>query len=630
MGAFFHNGERVTRSKRIRELGCLGRVWSGHNWVSLFLFVTCVVYSTVAAAAGDNMRRLDVSQTMYGELVLPFAEVLEDPSRQLTIDEVLRRYPSDWLPMTIERAVYPPTSSEFWVRIRLENLGSEPAEVIFQHPMSFLNLLMMFDQQGHILSWSGAAQTISTRDVEDTRLAVRTRVPAGTVGMVYLKISQAYKEPLSTSFRAWSPGPHRLEVMQTLSRDTALVGGLLTAAAILFVIAIGMNRLRLYLFVGYMLSAALTLGYFSGVLRWFLPSRLPWALEPGFHIGLFLTIGFLTAFSARHLGLNAINKALFWFYHVLIGCCVLLVMAALLGANKTFIFYATIVSTQLLLLLVVVSWWVFYRHRRELYVFLHALGLTVLVFALHQQVRLLVIGHPMALESYHTGLILIYIVLFVDLMLLILSIAFWLRHQRRHHLIAESQAQQDPLTGLLNRRGFNRRVQDVFADVGTGSLWVATLDLDHFKRVNDTYGHATGDAVLLNMSDALRKSCRSDQVVARFGGEEFVVVFTAEALSGAMSFMERLRTRLSDTVTTVQSDRIHVTTSIGLALVCPMTAEGLEEALEKADVALYHAKSKGRDQVVLYHKHMEKNKPIAVQPVSRLDVMGPEVPGLAK
>jgi len=151
---------------------------------------------------------------------------------------------------------------------------------------------------------------------------------------------------------------------------------------------------------------------------------------------------------------------------------------------------------------------------------------------------------------------------------------------------ATRAAETDPLTGLLNRRGFDRAVPPEL--VGA----VLQIDLDHFKAINDEWGHATGDATLVAVSDALSASLRTRDVLARMGGEEFAVYFDEIVESRALDVADRLRARVRRDV---QVKGRPVTVSVGLAVTDrPVSRETM---LALADDATYAAKTAGRDQV---------------------------------
>lgn len=157
------------------------------------------------------------------------------------------------------------------------------------------------------------------------------------------------------------------------------------------------------------------------------------------------------------------------------------------------------------------------------------------------------------------------------------------------------QARRDPLTGVLNRRGFEPKAQLLF-DLGLRGgrpLCVCMIDADHFKAVNDTHGHAVGDQVLKGIASALASRMRRTDVLARWGGEEFVLLLPDTSLKAASELAEGLRLAIgSSTWESVGT----VTVSIGLAQIAE-SDHTLQALVERADRALYHAKDMGRNQV---------------------------------
>lgn len=167
-------------------------------------------------------------------------------------------------------------------------------------------------------------------------------------------------------------------------------------------------------------------------------------------------------------------------------------------------------------------------------------------------------------------------------------------------LVGEAQrlAATDALTALLNRRAFAEIVErDVSLAHRHGwPLSVLLLDIDHFKEVNDKYGHAVGDDVLSSVAATLSQTVRKSDLVARWGGEEFVVALSHTAVSGARVMAERLRRRIAETrVDLKRGSSLAATASIGVASLSP--GDSLEDLVARADRAMYTAKSKGRNRV---------------------------------
>ncbi|MEO5611625.1 MAG: sensor domain-containing diguanylate cyclase, partial [Sphingomicrobium sp.] len=155
----------------------------------------------------------------------------------------------------------------------------------------------------------------------------------------------------------------------------------------------------------------------------------------------------------------------------------------------------------------------------------------------------------------------------------------------------------DTLTGLANRRGFRAAIERSAADQrGPSPSSIAVLDLDHFKRVNDKFGHDAGDQVLREFARIARAMVREHDLVARVGGEEFAIFFPGTSVAQAMAVCERLRVSMSHTVVRYHKSRIWVTVSGGVA---PLGAGGIDAAFPIADAALYEAKRNGRDQLAM-------------------------------
>ena len=177
-----------------------------------------------------------------------------------------------------------------------------------------------------------------------------------------------------------------------------------------------------------------------------------------------------------------------------------------------------------------------------------------------------------------------------------------------HGMVAYDNARlaaMDGLTGIYNRRHFLELATHRFADDRIHGRTPAAimLDLDHFKRINDNYGHLIGDEVLREIANRLRAAVHHGDLIGRYGGEEFFLFVTADP-HNAHQLAEQLRATIAATPMITNAGPVHATTSIGIAQMRPSDRD-IDALLARADAALYQAKHQGRNRVV----HASINEP---------------------
>ncbi len=161
-------------------------------------------------------------------------------------------------------------------------------------------------------------------------------------------------------------------------------------------------------------------------------------------------------------------------------------------------------------------------------------------------------------------------------------------------------AMTDDLTGLFNRRTIFERLREEMdrARRYATSISCIMMDLDHFKRINDTYGHLAGDEVLRAAASIARQNKRVPDVVGRYGGEEFLMLLPETGRTGARIVAERVRESIEDTLVEYDDSRIRITASLGVATAHNDEKLSGDELLQRADNALYEAKNRGRNRTV--------------------------------
>lgn len=167
---------------------------------------------------------------------------------------------------------------------------------------------------------------------------------------------------------------------------------------------------------------------------------------------------------------------------------------------------------------------------------------------------------------------------------------------------------RDGLTNLFNYQRFHESLEkEVYrAKRYKLQLTVILADIDHFKAVNDKYGHLAGDYCLKKIADCLKDSLRESDSVARYGGEKFAVILPETDLDGAFIVAERVREDIDSMTIDYEGEKISITVSFGIASLDPVNDVSKNDLIKKADYALYQAKKAGRNKCCLYETRIEK------------------------
>lgn len=160
----------------------------------------------------------------------------------------------------------------------------------------------------------------------------------------------------------------------------------------------------------------------------------------------------------------------------------------------------------------------------------------------------------------------------------------------------EKAAYNDALTGIGNRRYLPEKAKMFFAKEQTGVILL--VDIDNFKKVNDTYGHDVGDEVLRSMYSAISKYERQNGISARFGGKEFVILLPGCELDVALIKTETIRQAVKQIEITTHDNMLHITASLGIYEI--KKEDSFENSIKRADIALYQAKENGKDRIEVY------------------------------
>lgn len=198
-----------------------------------------------------------------------------------------------------------------------------------------------------------------------------------------------------------------------------------------------------------------------------------------------------------------------------------------------------------------------------------------------------------------------------------------------YQALLDREARRDALTGAAVRRVLDRRLHAVWSEAGRqgGSLALVLCDIDHFKSVNDTWGHPVGDRALVEVAQALAAAKRDEDLLARYGGEEFVLLVEGADGAAALAVAERLRERVEGIELEVMGKKIPLTVSLGVSAFPELTVKTAGELMLLADEALYEAKQRGRNRCLLHLGRGRFRAPDGSL-FGRLDTSEPQVPRL--
>ena len=192
--------------------------------------------------------------------------------------------------------------------------------------------------------------------------------------------------------------------------------------------------------------------------------------------------------------------------------------------------------------------------------------------------------------------------------IIVVAIATVINERTKRQVVAELDeakaqltdlANIDPLTNIFNRRYFIEHAQTEL-ERHEREFSILLVDIDHFKKINDTYGHATGDRVLNKAVSVCSLVLRKEDILARLGGEEFVILLPDTSLKLANEIAERLRSAIENTQIRINTGSVNITVSIGISFSSPRDALSLQELIRYADDAMYKAKDAGRNQVAIW------------------------------
>lgn len=530
-------------------------------------------------------------------------QMIRDPAEYLTIngDSTFAQIRGQtFAPLTSAAVNQGITNRTYWVRVRLSNNGTAPVRWVLHHETSYLDnmTLHLADDDGpfEIVKLSDRVP-FTERPVNYRTLAFEHKTLPGGHTDLYIKMAHGKADSVSLNL-------HLTEAQQFAQRSRneyfafGLYFGVMATLLLIALLGAALLRERVYLYyAAFLVFSSLMWAALDGFAYQYLWPSSVFLHNEGFHI-IYLATAITALQFSRHFLKARDNLPRF---NRLVTALQIIMLTGI--ALRFLGFYEVVLalsfaSLALLAGLPVVGYIAWRKGQR----YARWYALAWLVYGLGLLISVLSAGTPL----FNWGMDpLIYTQISAILESALLLVALgerliaWERDRRR----ALTLARQDELTGLNNRRVFPQALEHYQASFQQNGLpvYLIMIDLDHFKELNDQYGHDAGDKVLQEFGRLLKTHCRPGDTCLRYGGEEFAMLVQVRQETEARQIAERIRQAFADRPTQYDGQFIQHTLTAGLAPVFSSARHiAWDDIIREADAALYRAKAQGRNKVVAF------------------------------
>lgn len=548
----------------------------------LFLFVQKLLF-------GDSVIDLGQNHDHIGQ----YLSVYEDPTADMTLENITALPQEVFRPLNKEVDSHLFTTSAYWYRFNVSNSSTDPLSrlIVFNIPwLDVIHITVISPDGNRSYSEGGDTYPYAVRTVKSNLSNFEHSFAPG-VSTVYIQIKtlDPFVVPIAIMDRMAF-----LEHIAHKGIYTAFIYGILGAMILYNLFLFLTIRTRYYafyvLYVG--LFIVMNSSYQCYTFEWLFfdhPTLQNWAESTNIYLfsisGLLFTQSFLNLKNNFPRLYQWTNRIIFFYVFT---------MASLFFVGYHYhVIFSIIFALLFSIYALSIGMYAFLNgHRFALYFLLGTsaglsgtllTSLTVMAILPYNEILYHAIDYGMV----------------ADAVLLSLALAEKVKTIQKEKIIALTEANTDALTGLLNRRAYERITESEInrAKRYNGTLSLILMDIDYFKNVNDTYGHAGGDAVLKAVASTLARTTRSYDYLFRFGGEEFVLLLPETDIAMALTHARRIRSDIEELTVNFQNNQIRVTVSIGISQYENDYTE-INTMFQIADDRLYRAKEKGRNRIV--------------------------------
>lgn len=553
--------------------------------------------------SAQNLPTVNISQHEVTRLAGIAEFVVSDTMLPLT--EVERAEFQTLSPAEIARGL---TDQEHWLRFSVSNSSDRAIGWVLHGDSNYLDIMHVYvhdrDRAAPATFPAGFdsrlltdLQAFPSRMLDYRKLAFAHETPADAVTDIYMAVRYEHADAMRLDFSVYERGYFEERSRAEYLLFGAWYGVLLLLLLGSMLLAIVMHQRSAGYYAAFIASTALMWALLNGLgFQYVWPGNVT-LQNQGFHLSYLLFAFCAFQFSRHFLHLPEIlpqlDRVMWATQLVMVATAVLRV----LGNHDLVLIlsYLALASTMLLPVVGLLAWRRGMRHARWFCIAWLIYSITLTLAVLNAATLFPGWSMDSALTFVQAGTI-------VEVVLLMLALGervLQIEHERRAAL---DLAHRDPLTGLGNRRclvASYQRLARRFEESGT-PVFLGLIDLDEFKMVNDRYGHDAGDAILCRLADILQQHSRGEDTCIRYGGDEFVLLVQADSVAAVEHIVERIRTRFSERPTLFGGQMIRHTLSAGVITALDQDIKlSPAEMLLKVDMALYEAKSSGRNRTIV-------------------------------